>query len=52
MLANPEVQREYDALTPEFDALAKSIAAKQAKGIKPGSSRRVFKTHPDLAPKR
>lgn len=52
LLADPEVQREYDALAPEFDALAKSIAAKRTQGTKPRSSRRILKTHPDLAPKR
>jgi hypothetical protein len=53
MLANPEVRREYDALGPEFEALAKSIAAKQAKGNKKKpSSRRMLKTNPNLTPKR
>jgi hypothetical protein len=52
LLADPEVQRAYDALAPEFNALAKSIAAKQAKRTKPRSSRRILKTQPDLAPKR
>jgi hypothetical protein len=52
LLADPEVQREYDALAPEFDALAKSIAAKQAEGTKPRSSRRIVETDLNLAPKR
>jgi hypothetical protein len=30
-LAEPEVQREYDALAPEFEALAESIRTKMAK---------------------
>jgi hypothetical protein len=51
-LADPEVRREYDALAPEFDALRKSITAKQAKKAKQRSSRRILKTHPNLAPKR
>ena len=31
-LADPEVQREYDALAPEFEALAKSLAAEAGPG--------------------
>lgn len=49
-LADPEVQREYDALAPEFDALAESHAAKKARAIKSASLRSILKTHPDLAP--
>jgi hypothetical protein len=52
LLADPEVKREYDALAPEFDALAKSITAKKTKRTKSRSSRSVLKAHPDLAPKR
>jgi hypothetical protein len=52
LLADPEVRREYDALAPEFDALARSIAAKQTKRTKARSSRRILKTDPHLAPKR
>jgi hypothetical protein len=29
-LADPEVKREYDALAPEFEALAKSIRARKS----------------------
>jgi hypothetical protein len=50
-LADPEVKREYDALAPEFEALAKSLAAKQAQGTKSPTSRRILKTNPNLAPK-
>jgi hypothetical protein len=51
-LADPEVKREYDALAPEFEALAESLIAKQTQGKKPPSSRRILKTDPDLASKR
>lgn len=51
LLADPEVQREYDALAPEFEALAESLAAKQAQATKSASSRRIIETHPDLPPK-
>ncbi len=50
--ADPEVQREYDALAPEFEALAKSIAAKQAQTAKSPSSGRILESDPNLAPKR
>jgi hypothetical protein len=52
MLADPEVKREYDALAPEFEALAKSLAAKQAEATKSPASRRILKTQPNLAPQR
>ena len=42
-LADPEVKREYDALAPEFEALAESIRAKLAKKSKQQASRRVLK---------
>jgi hypothetical protein len=51
-LADPEVQREYDALAPEFEALAESIRAKQAKKSDEHASRRILKNHPNPAPKR
>jgi len=51
LLADPGVQREYDALAPQFEALAEKLAAKKAKAIKSASSRRIVKAHPDLAPK-
>jgi hypothetical protein len=50
-LADPEVQREYDALAPEFEALAKSLAAKQAQATKSPRSRRILETNSNLAPK-
>ena len=51
-LANPEVKRKYDALAPEFEALEQSIRTKQAKKSTQRASRRILKTHPNLAPKR
>jgi hypothetical protein len=51
-LADPEVQREYDALAPEFEALAESIRSKLAQAAKSADSGRVLKTHPNLPPKR
>lgn len=51
-LADPEVQREYDALAPEFEALAISLKAKLSLAIGSPSSSRVLKTDPNLAPKR
>lgn len=52
LLADPEVQREYDALAPEFEALERLIAAKRTQGVESPSSRRIIKTDPNLAPKR
>jgi hypothetical protein len=52
LLADPEVKREYDALAPEFEALAKSIRAKLAKKSQLQASGRILKTDPHLAPKR
>ncbi len=52
LLANPEVQREYDALAPELEALAESLAAKQTQAIESPNSRCIVETHSDPAPKR
>jgi len=52
LLADPEVRREYDALAPEFEALAKSITDRRTEGTKPRSSRRIVETHPNLPPQR
>jgi hypothetical protein len=51
LLADPEVQREYDALAPEFEALRESLIAKQTQAIKPPSSRRILETDSNLPPK-
>ncbi len=52
LLADPEVQREYDALAPEFEALAESIKAKQAQQTRSPSSSCILKANPNLAPQR
>jgi hypothetical protein len=49
MLADPEVKREYDALAPEFEALAESIRAEQAKKSEERVSRRILKNDPNLS---
>ena len=41
-LADPEVQREYDALAPEFEDLAESLTKKQTRGTKSLASRRII----------
>jgi hypothetical protein len=51
-LADPEVKREYDALKPEFEALAESLRARQPRGTALSTSRRILKTHPHLPPQR
>jgi hypothetical protein len=51
-LADPEVKREYDALAPEFEALAKKLRARKRAKAKEPKSRRVVKADPDLAPQR
>jgi hypothetical protein len=51
-LADPEVKREYDALAPEFEALAKKLRARK-RGIKKApKSRRSIKSDPNLTPQR
>lgn len=52
LLAHPEVKAEYDALAPEFEALASSLAQEPTHAAESPSSRRVVETHPYLAPKR
>jgi hypothetical protein len=39
-LADPEVKREYDALAPEFEALAKKLRARKRVTSKVPNSRR------------
>jgi hypothetical protein len=51
LLADPEVQREYDALAAEFDALRQSLSAKQAQAIASTASRRIIENPPDLPSK-
>jgi hypothetical protein len=49
-LANPELRGEYEALAGEFDALAESLRAKQARAPESPTSSIVVKAHPDLSP--
>jgi superfamily II DNA or RNA helicase len=51
-LADPEFKREYDALAPEFEALAKKLRARKRAKAKAPNSSRVVKADPDLAPQR
>ena len=39
LLADPEAQREYDTLAPEFEALAESLIVKKTQAIKSLNSR-------------
>jgi len=51
-LADPEVKREYDALAPEFEALAKELRARKRAKTKAPNSRRIIKPDPNLSPQR
>jgi hypothetical protein len=51
-LADPEVKREYDALAPEFEALAKKLRARKRGTAKAPNSRRSVKPDPNLSPQR
>jgi hypothetical protein len=50
--ADPEFKREYDALAPEFDALAKKLRAQKRGKTKAPKSRRIVKPDPSLSPHR
>ena len=52
MLANPEVKREYDALAPEFEALAKKLLARKRAAAKAPNSRRILQPDRNLTPQR
>ena len=41
-LADPEFKREYDALAPEFEALAKKLQARKRATAKSPNSRRIL----------
>ena len=41
-LADPEFKREYDALAPEFEALAKKLRARKRVTSKVPNSRRIL----------
>ena len=47
-LADLEVKREYDALAPEFEALAKKLQARKRATAKAPTSRRILQ--PDRNP--
>jgi hypothetical protein len=51
-LADPEVKREYDALAPEFEALAKSLQARKRGAKKALSSRRLVQSDRNPPPHR
>ena len=51
-LADPEVKREYDALAPEFEALAKKLRTRKRAAAKAPKLRRIIKPDPNLAPQR
>jgi hypothetical protein len=51
-LADPEVKCEYDALAPEFEALAKKLRARKRAAAKAPNSRRIVKPDRNLAPQR
>jgi hypothetical protein len=49
-LADPEFKREYDALAPEFEALAKKLRARKRGKTKAPKSRRSVETDHNLTP--
>jgi hypothetical protein len=51
-LADPEVKREYDALSPEFEAYAKQLRARKRAAAKAPKSRRLVKPDPNFPPQR
>ena len=51
-LANPEVKREYDALAPEFEVLAKKLQARKRAAPKAPTSRRILQPDRNPPPQR
>jgi hypothetical protein len=51
-LADPEFKREYDALAPEFEALAKKLRARKRGTAKAPNSRRSVKPDRNPPPQR
>ena len=51
-LADPEFKREYDALAPEFEALAKKLRARKRTAAKAPNSRRSPKPDRNPPPQR
>ncbi len=52
LLANPGVKREYDALAPEFEALAKKLQARKRAAAKTPASRRILQPDRNSPPQR
>jgi hypothetical protein len=52
LLADPEVKREYDALAPEFEALAKKLQARKRAAAKAPASRRILQLDGNPPPQR
>ena len=48
----PEVKREYDALAPEFEALAKKLRAQRRAAAKAPNPRRILQPDPSPPPQR
>jgi hypothetical protein len=51
-LADPEVKREYDALAPEFEALAKKLRAQKRAVANAPNSRRILQPDRNPPPQR
>jgi len=51
-LADPEFKREYDALAPEFEALAKKLQARKRAAAKAHPSRRILQPDRNPPPQR
>jgi hypothetical protein len=51
-LADPEFKREYDALAPEFEALAKKLQARKRAAAKAPTSRRILQPDRNPPPQR
>jgi hypothetical protein len=49
LLSDPEVKREYDAQSPEFEALAKKLRARKRAKANAHNSRRIVETNPNPA---
>jgi hypothetical protein len=52
LLADPEVKREYDALAPEFETLAKKLQARKRAAAKAPTSRRILQPDRNPPPQR
>jgi type IV secretory pathway TraG/TraD family ATPase VirD4 len=50
--ADPEFKREYDALAPEFEALAKKLRARKRAAAKAPASRHILQPDRNPPPQR